>query len=64
MTYSTHSMKSSYLQTPRTMDEAVWHPWGAAIEVQTPAKGHVYDVVVYLLSFAVACTTIYILVAK
>ena len=64
MTYSTQSMKSSYLQTPRTMDEAVWHPWGAAIEMPAQSKTHIYDVVVYLLAFATACTTVYCLLVN
>lgn len=55
------NMKSSYFQTPRTMDEAVWHPWGAAIEVPVEPQANVYDVVISVLAFVVVCLTIYIL---
>lgn len=43
------------------MDEAVWHPWGAAIEVPVEPQANVYDVVISVLAFVVVCLTIYIL---
>ena len=64
MNNSTHNMKSSYFQTPRTMDEAVWHPWGAAVEIPTVHRNNAYDVVVYVLAFAVVCMTVYILMVN
>ena len=64
MNNSTHNMKSSYFQTPRTMDEAVWHPWGAAVEIPAVQRNNAYDVVVYVLAFAVVCMTVYILMVN
>lgn len=64
MTYSTHNMKSSYFQTPRTMDEAVWHPWGASIEIPSASKNNAYDIVICVLAFAVVCMTVYILMVN
>jgi len=40
-------MKKSHFTTPRTMEEGVWHPWGAAIE--KPYKGESLGLLDYLL---------------
>ena len=61
-TMTTNNMKSSYFQTPRTMEEAVWHPWGAAIEVPVTSKVNAYDTIIFVLAIVIVCMTIYILV--
>ena len=44
------------------MEEAVWHPWGAAIEVPVTSKVNAYDTIIFALAIVIVCMTIYILV--
>jgi len=57
-------MKPSYFQTPRTMDEAVWHPWGATIEISSKPKTNIYDFVFWFLALVVICAVIYIVMVN
>jgi len=56
-------MKKSHFTTPRTMDDAVWHPWGAAIEkpAEEPAFGF-WDCVLLIVTVIVLATIVFKLV--
>lgn len=54
-------MKRSHFTTPRSMDEATWYPWGAAIE--KPYKGErlgFWDYVLLVFSVAIVSAAMWI----
>lgn len=53
-------MKPTHLKTPRTIDEGIWIPGGAAIEIPYKPKLGFWDYVLFGLSIVIGCAALWI----